>query len=97
MLVLKRNETEMGIIYDNSTLAPSIRPWDWYWYDEDTQFNFSLDTVKAWKDYGNRNALMTNKQELKEYEANYMSDKSDMRSTSSDVKQAFLDQLFTQE
>ena len=68
MLVLKRNMTETGIIPDDETMG-AIMPWMWYWHDPERKLNFSLETVKAWKDQVSGKSLPLNAEMWKEYNA----------------------------
>ena len=96
-LELRRNQTETGMIPDDSDIEKAIMPWEWYWHDPDRDLNFTIDTVKGWKDQGNLNALSTNKDLIRELEAQYKQGVADKKSSVLDSKQEYVDSLFKQE
>jgi hypothetical protein len=67
MFELRRIINPVEIIYCDATMNP-IRPYDWYWHDPQTGYNYTLDIVATWKEKALKNALPQAKMELKAYE-----------------------------
>ena len=96
MLELRRNMTEVGIMVDDETMG-TIMPWMWYWHDPSRNLNFSLKTVKAWKDQASLKSLSTNISDSKEYDALIRSQASEKRSLLKEVKDEYIETLYVQE